>query len=97
MKAKDKLNCVPFVTLAPGLKWIHACLSSMLTSKSSPGIVKFLYPVRSVQIGVTIHDSSAEYWKEHLMVNESFCFGGMFSLSKNFGSMEHVLFSPVKF
>ena len=88
LKAKDKLNRVPFVRSAPGLKWIHACLSSMSTSKSSPGIAKFLYPVRSVQIGVTLHDSSAEYWKEHLMVTESFCFRRMFSESEIFGSTE---------
>ena len=95
-KEKDKLNRVPFVRSALGLKLIHACLSSMLTSKSSPGIVKFLYPVRSVQIGVTIHDSSAEYWKEHLMVTESFCFKMMFSESGNSGSIEH-LFTSANF
>ena len=69
----------------------------MLTSKSSKGIVKFLYPVRSVQIGVTIHDSSAEYWKEHLMATESFCFKMMFSESVNSGSIEQLLLSPFNF
>ena len=68
----------------------------MLTSKSSPGIVKSLYPVRSVQIGVTLHDSSAEYWKEHLIVIESFCCRRMFSESEN-SSTEHKLTKSVHF
>ena len=86
LKAKYKLKPILFVRSTAGLKWIHAYLSSMLTSKSSSDMFKFLWPVRSVQIGVTLHDSSAEYWKEHLMVTESFCFKKMFTESVNFGS-----------